>query len=178
MIDIHVLTHSGTRQDWLDQCLASLEHEPCTVHVVEGVEGSVGAGRAKGYALGEHEFVGFVDSDDFVLPGVMDACLEAFASGAESVCTLERAEFEGKPFFRAPQAGHHLFACRRDVIAPMLDHIATMPWLADMLVARHLKPTQIDFVGYVWRLHADQAHHHTNRAEFEREQARFPWLCS
>lgn len=62
MIDVHVLTHSGTKPEWLDQCLESLAAEPCTVHVVQGVERNIAAGREIGFGLGTHPFVTFVDS--------------------------------------------------------------------------------------------------------------------
>lgn len=172
MIDIHVLTYSGTRQDWLDQCLASLDREPCTVHVVEGVEGGVGPGRAKGYGLGEHPYVGFVDCDDYVIPGVMDRCLRAIQKH-DAACSLERAEFNGRPFFRKPRAGHHLFVVRRSVVEPLLPKIAAANWLADKMLAHALKPVTVPFVGYVWRLHDAQAHHQVTRADFERELAEF-----
>jgi len=175
MIDIHVLTHSGTRQEWLDQCLESLASEPCTVHVVEGVEGSVGAGRAKGYALGSHPYVSFVDSDDFVLPGAVDACLEGLAKHS-AVCTLERAEHNGVPFFRVPTPMHHLFACRRSAIEPLILKMGAAPNQCDRLVVRTLAPKQIGFVGYVWRLHAGQAH---KRVSAEARQVESEaWQCS
>lgn len=67
MIDIHVLTHSGTRPEWLAQCLASLEPEGFTVHVVRGEDGHIGRGRARGYQHGVQPYVGYVDHDDYVL---------------------------------------------------------------------------------------------------------------
>ena len=104
MIDVHVLTYSGTDPAWLGQCLASLASEPCTVHVLEGVEGSVGQGRAHGYQLGVHEFVSYVDSDDFVLPGVMGACLAALRTH-RAVVTRERRLWGTR--FDSSQVGGH-----------------------------------------------------------------------
>ena len=157
MIDVHVLTHSGTRPDWLAQCLDSLASEPCTVHVVQGVECNIAAGRAQGFALGENPYVTFVDSDDYVLPGSMAAMCDALqhhdaAVGREIV--LQDGELHG------PLAGHHLHALRRSVIAP---HLSTY---ASRFAGRHCSaalreiasPARVDAVTYVWRLHERQSH--------------------
>lgn len=169
MIDIHILTYSGTKKAWLDQCLRSLERENCTVHVVQGEEGHVGAGRAKAYALGDHEFVGYVDSDDYVLPGVMDACMQALKT-CTSVVTLEH-KLWGSALSGKPQGGHHLTVYRREQLTPILPKIAEHPYLCDMLVVKMLKPTQLDYPGYVWRMHAWQAHRLSTREQYEAMEA-------
>ncbi|MCH8857739.1 MAG: hypothetical protein IIA03_16260, partial [Proteobacteria bacterium] len=46
-----------------------MRSEPCTVHVLQGTEGNIAAGRERGFAMGTHPYVTYVDSDDFVLPG-------------------------------------------------------------------------------------------------------------
>ena len=157
MIDVHVLTHSATRPEWLAQCLESLASEPCTVHVVSGTEGCIAAGRARGFALGEHPYVTYVDSDDYVLPGAMAAMCAALghndaAVGREMV--LQDGQLHGAI------AGHHLHALRRSVIAPHL------PAYASRFAGRHCcaalreiaQPARVDAVTYVWRLHERQSH--------------------
>lgn len=156
MIDVHILTYSGTRREWLDQCLASLEGEPCTVHVVEGVEGCVGAGRAMAYRLGTHEYVSYVDSDDYVLPGVMRACAEAMRY-KRAVVTLERRLW-GSRFDTSLMGGHHLVVYRRADVLPQLPRITAEPVLCDHVLLQALGPYQLDLVGYVWRMHNKQAH--------------------
>lgn len=166
MIDIHVLTYSGTRQDWLDQCLASLATEPCTVHVVPGVDGNVGAGRAVGYTLGEHEFVGYVDSDDYVFPGVMRACLEGLKAH-RGVVTMEQRLW-GSRIAAGLVGGHHLTVYRREDVLPHLDGLEAHPIHCDELMTRLLKPFQLGTLGYMWRMHPGQGH---RRATIEQRRA-------
>ena len=166
MIDVHVLTYSGTRQTWLDQCLRSLEGEPCTVHVVQGVEGNVGAGRAHAYTLGEHDFVSYVDSDDYILPGAVTACLRALRS-KRAVVTLEQRLW-GNYIAKLREGGHHLVAYRREDVLPLLPHLHKHPYLCDMLVLKKLRPFQLDYEGYVWRMHEGQGHRRTDMAQRQR----------
>ena len=163
MIDVHILTYSGTRQAWLDQCLRSLEGEPCTVHVVRGVEGNVGAGRAVGYTLGEHEFVGYVDSDDYVFPGVMRACLDGLKAH-RGVVTMER-QLWGSLLSARRYEGHHLTIYRREDVLPLLSVLPEHPYLCDRYVAGMLSPTQLPVDGYVWRRHVGQGHRNADEAQ-------------
>lgn len=158
MIDVHVLTHSGTRADWLDQCLESLAREPCTVHVVQGVEGNIAAGREIGFGLGEHPYVTFVDSDDYVLPGAMDAICEALQQ-TPSVCAREMVLAENGGLY-GPMTKHHLFALRRSVIAPHLPRYGQRFAQTHCVtaLARICHPHEIDAVTYVWRQHDKQTH--------------------
>lgn len=157
MIDIHVLTYSGTRADWLAQCLASLEGQPCAAHIVIGVEGHVGAGRAKGFALGEHEFVAYVDSDDYLLPGALDACLLALDTH-RAVTTCEYVEYLDGSRHPYPKPGHNISVYRREDIAPLLPLMALTPYTVDMQTRARLQPFQLEVIGYVWRIHEDGAH--------------------
>lgn len=166
MIDVHVLTYSGTRDEWLQQCLDSLASEPCTVRIVSGEEGNVGAGRAQGYALGDHEFVSYVDSDDYVLPGVMEAALRGLEK-SRSVVTLERWRW-GDRINPNPMQHHHLAVYRREDLAPWLPVLHEHPIHCDDLLMRKIIPTQLSFVGYVWRIHAGQGHRKATREQHER----------
>ena len=174
MIDVHVLTHEGTKPEWLDECLKSLANEPCTVHVLDNTGCTVGQGRAKGYRLGFHPFVTYVDSDDHVFPGVMAAVCDALQTH-DSVCTAEVAMLDGVEFFKNRDRGHALFAAWRDATTPLLDHMETVPYASDLLVRRHLKPHRIGFLGYSWRIHDGQAHRKIDGAMLRREFERCPW---
>lgn len=168
MIDIHILTYSGTKAEWLEQCLASLKPEGFTVHVIQGDEGHVGRGRARGYQCGQEEWVGYVDSDDYVLPGVGNALREALRENARmnvgitGVCTLEQAEWQGRPLFRKPKANHHLVVYRRDAIAQQFPVMRQSAFLCDRLAMSALNPATVPFIGYVWRQHPDQGHRRIN----------------
>lgn len=159
MIDVHVLTHEGTRSDWLDQCLASLEGEGVTVHVVDNAGRSVGEGRARGYALGTHPYVSYVDSDDYVLPGCFAAC-RAGLETHHAVVTMERV-VKGDFVFPAPRPEHAVVVYRRSDVEPHLHRLAASPHTADWYLRRLLRPVQLAFEGYVWRVHADGDHHKT-----------------
>jgi len=175
MIDIHVLTHSGTRQDWLDQCLASLASEPCTVHVVEGFTGHIGRGRALGYTLGAHPYVGFVDPDDYVLPGVMSACLAGLEKHS-AVVTKERVLYADGSMHPHPKRGHHIAVYRREVVTPVLPFLERVDYFGDKLMREHINPEPLDFVGYVWRAHDQGVHRRFVRADYEARKTE--WLLS
>lgn len=154
MIDIHVLTHSGTRDDWLEQCLSSMRDQPCTVHVVSGEEGHIGQGRAAGFSLGEHPYVGYVDSDDYVLPGAMAACLSALTHHA-AVCTDEIATVGDVEV--AQHSLHHLYVARREAVLPLLPSIAQLNHHPEAVLRYHLRPARVKMLGYVWRLDGTQS---------------------
>lgn len=157
MIDVHVLTFSGTRPEWLEQCLASLADQPCTVRVVKGVEGHVGAGRAAGFALGNHDLVAYVDCDDYLLPGALDACLLALDTH-RAVTTCEYVEYLDGSRHPYPKPSHNISVYRREDIVPLLPLMAITPYTVDIQTRGRLKPAQLDVIGYVWRIHEGGAH--------------------
>lgn len=169
MIDVHVLTFSGTRQDWLDQCVASIEAEGLTPHVVAGVEGNVGAGREQAYRLGDSEFVAYVDSDDYLLPGVGAACIRGLEK-YRNVVTLERRRC-GDLLGGRLWPHHHFTVYRRADVLPLLHLMPDHPIHCDQLLVRKLCPRQLSFVGYVWRMHADQGHRKGTVAQFNALEA-------
>ena len=174
MIDVHVLTYSGTRKDWLDQCLASLAREPLvTVHVLEGDEGNVGAGRARAYQLGTHPYVSYVDSDDYILPGAIDACLEGLQT-ARHVVTRERRLW-GNRFDSSTRGNHHLAVYSREDVKPLLGILPDHPIHCDMLLVEKLVPTQLSYIGYVWRMHQAQGHRMANRDGWQRMKEAARW---
>lgn len=168
MIDVHVLTHEGTRKDWLDQCLKSLEGHPCTVHVVDNAGRSVGEGRSIGYQLGTHEFVTFVDSDDYILEGSIQACIDAMQEH-RSVVTREIREYPDGSRFPFPMMGHNMAVYRRSDLAPFFSAMRDSPHCSDVWTRRMLQPTQIEFIAYAWRVHAGGDHHKTTRAAVQSE---------
>lgn len=166
MIDVHVLTFSGTRPDWLDQCVASIEAEGLNVFVVPGVEGNIGAGREQAYRLGTSEFVSYVDSDDYLLPGVGGACLSGLEAH-RNVVTLER-RLHGTVLTPIPEPQHHLAVYRRADVLPHLAAMPAHPIYCDAFLMHRLKPTQLDTVGYVWRIHAGQGYRLGTALDFNR----------
>ena len=157
MMDVHVLTHSRTRAQWLQQCLQSLHGPPCTVHVVPGVEGNIAAGRERGFALGVHPYLSFVDSDDWLPPGAVQAMLDVMEQGAAAAVGRER---QWLPPGRPGQEirGHHLYVIRRDVLAPHL------PGWGQRMRQKHCiaalasvaPPVHVNCHSYWWRMHEQQ----------------------
>lgn len=162
-IDVHVLTHEGTRQDWLEQCLESLRVEPVNTTVIDNTGLGVGAGRSRGYAIGTAPFVSYVDSDDYVLPGCFDACLVGLSTH-RAVVTMERVEYEDGRAFPFPKPGHSVAVYRREDVMPHLHRMAASPHTTDKRLRDLLKPTQLEVLGYVWRVHAAGDHHKTMAA--------------
>ena len=168
MIDVHVLTHEGTRQDWLTQCLASLDGQPVNVVVIDNTGRSVGEGRARGYAMGLSPFVAYVDSDDYVLPGCFDACLESLGRH-HAVVTMEIVEYPDGSRYPFARPGHAVAVYRRENVTPWLEAMARSPHTADARMRGLMKPVQLPNVGYVWRVHPGGDHHKTNKAAFANE---------
>lgn len=173
MIDVHVLTHEGTRQDWLAQCLASLEGHPVNVVVVDNTGRSVGEGRARGYAVGLSPFVAYVDSDDYVLPGSFAACLKALEQN-RAVVTMELVEYPDGSRYPFARPGHAVTVYRRKDVRPWLAAMAQSPHTADAQLRRIIRPMQIAYEGYVWRVHPGGDHHKTTQQAFIRESGAWP----
>lgn len=175
MIDVHVLTHSGTKPAWLERCLRSLAREDVTVHVVAGVEGSVGAGRAKGYALGSCEFVSYVDSDDYVIPGGYALSLEAMATH-RAVVPREFVEYGDGRRHRFTKSGHNGVVYRRADIEPLIPAMHAAPYAVDVLTRRQLKPAKLEHIGYVWTVHKGGCHSLLSLETIMQEEAQ--WLLT
>lgn len=175
MIDLHILTHDGTRADWLEQALASADGQGATVHVVDNTGRSVGQGRARGYQLGSHEFVAYLDSDDYLLPGAIEACLEGLKQH-RAVVTMEQIIYESGKVFPFPKPGHSIAAYRREDVLPWLDALSESHHSADMNLRRVLRPVQLPYLGYVWRVHAGGDHHKT-MAALPQESLLWPTDC-
>lgn len=73
-IDFHMLTLDRTPRALVDRAVASVEAAiarspiPVHFHLLQGVLGHIGEGRAKGYAVGTSPYVVCMDDDDAVEP--------------------------------------------------------------------------------------------------------------
>lgn len=168
MIDLHILTHEGTRQDWLEQALASTEGQSVEVHIVDNTGCSVGQGRSKGYQLGVHEYVAYLDSDDYLLPGAIEACMRGLEHHA-AVVTREYIEYPNGQRYPFPRVGHALAVYRRCDVLPWIHSMEQSAHTTDARMRMLLRPLQLDFIGYVWRVHPDGDHHHVDATIFEKE---------
>lgn len=163
MIDVHILTLDSERKDWLEQCLASLVNEPIDLHVIEGTIGHIGDGRARGFAIGEHPLVSFVDPDDYVLPGGFAAC-ENYLNDhheCEAVGTHEFIFVEGKNISRCRESKtpHHLIVFRRSSINQWINELRTTQRVPIHWLLTKLSPIpMIQRPYYCWRIHGNAWH--------------------
>ncbi len=186
MIDIHILIHPTANLQWLHEIVCQLDQE-------EGVnifpihnQLSIAEGRMEGYQLGSAPFVGFVDCDDLIEPGIFGKILAAFRDGAEVVsCNEQLMSEDGTRFtpgvlmmpslyppwvqslFPYKDINHHIFCFRRELLNP--DYVAdsamvlaeTALALGDCTYAAvkdigSRKAVLIPEVGYYYRRHKGQ----------------------
>lgn len=191
MIDIHCLFYPGTftqpRIDWFKKLCEQIDKEPeVNFYPVYNSE-SIIRGRLKGYSLGTSPYVGFVDADDLIEPGIFKKILNEFEKGAEVVTCLENLidgqgrvvmpglmqspenypEFARK-IFRYKDVNHHIFCFKRELLNPNYKNDSDMA-----LKELHLtgddevfsavknladrKCVLIQEVGYYYRLHENQS---------------------
>lgn len=179
--DVHVLTLETDNKDWLNQCLSSLEPEPVNVHLIPGIVGHIGKGRAAGFSAGSSPFVSFVDSDDYVMPGAFKRAVDKLESNPNlsAVCSAEQVMDEDGNVTKQNKYSndydeltqgqfllyvHHLVVLRRSAIEQYLDFIADIPnrcefctW-AEMMYDGH-EFGYVDSVDYSWRYRAGSAKH-------------------
>ena len=121
MLDVHVLVSNDTRQDWVAQSLASVRDAisradyPIELHVLNGVPGHIGKGRAKAYSLGSAPWKTYVDDDDYVLPNAFVDLKKYLDKDVAAVFTSERIWQNGN-FHPYIQPEHHLQVYRDDLV--------------------------------------------------------------
>lgn len=177
-IDLHILTLPSTRPDWLAAIEHDLSSQPCNVHIVDGIQGHIGAGRSRAFALGNAEFVAFADPDDRVLPGALDACLEALAAapgavlactseqlidaGGNRICTPKRRPFDQRAHMASPLHLHHIIVARRApamAAAERVGHLARcFNWAWTLALSTMGDCIRLPYIGYQWRVHRDGYH--------------------
>lgn len=143
MIDIHVVTIHGTNQLWLDQCLKSLEHPLVTVHMIDGIDGHIGKGRAAGYQQGSNPFVAYIDPDDYLLDRAIDRLLPWLekhpAITTQEIILTEKGDDTGKR-----RIGHQLTVYKRELVTPKLIHcMAQTEYTSEMFVKQAIQPKPI-----------------------------------
>lgn len=174
LVDVHILRLPHEREDWFQYCLESLEREPVNIHVVDGVQGNVGAGRIKGFAQGTAPYAAYVDPDDLVCRGAFQACIDALEADTNKVLAYTReariseggcliAEWDKRlyePFFGKPEEAlraHHLSVYRRASL-PDLTFLAEYYTVPEMALKQRMWDNNfvfVDRVGYQWRQHSN-----------------------
>lgn len=179
MIDVHVITLPTTNRQWLEHCLDSLADEPVTVHMVDGVVGNIGVGRSRGFSMGDHPYVSFVDPDDWVLEGCFEACIQALLENPDAGMAYTRevlADSEGNIHSERPkewyepyigskeetEKAHHLTVYNRSAIHPFLPRFSGYPYTPELFSKTYVWLRHgfvfVDRIGYVWRKHSSNSH--------------------
>lgn len=170
-VDMHILRYSG-EPDWFDQCMVSLDDEPCITHVIEGgFDGHIGAARAHAFTLGDAEYVSWTDDDDWVIPGAMNACLSYLDEHPDCVGVYTDyyiideggeiiEECRKKPWNPRAQLCRltevlHLHVMRRAAVMLYLDELKNWPTYEEYvllgLLAAHGYWHHIPIIGYAKR---------------------------
>lgn len=176
-VDLHILTYGRTKRhtDWLEQALASCEGQAATPHLIDNENGTIGEGRAIGLAKGTADYVGWLDDDDWLLPGAVESCLDALTNHPEAVgaFTDELRYRDGvqigvgegngtgpwSPELQLSRISYarHLVVMRRSAVMPYLPAIARCVKLSEYvlrgLIAQHGPWIHVERDGYVHRQH-------------------------
>ena len=177
--DIHILTLPG-RESWLQDSLTSLSQQPCDVHVCPGILGATGQARYEAFELGRSPYVGYVDDDDLVEPGAVQACLDALERHPEAVGaftdeilidsageTIGQGFSTGREWTPKRHLGslmfvHHLWIGRREIVEKYRHVMRDMPigahWALTCLMALDGPWIHLPIVGYRWRIHPHGSH--------------------
>ncbi len=180
-VDVHVLLVPTTNKKWWQQCRDSLKDEPVNLHVVNGIVGHIGQGRARGVARGSAPYVSRVDPDDLVVPGAFEACINALDQNPRA-CGAYTDEFiidqhgqilkpgiwsgiEWNPLLQLePKYLHNIYVMRRCFVERHLLELGRWPNMAEFvlkgLLTNHGPWIHVNRFGYKWRMTNNPAHKH------------------
>lgn len=181
--DIHVLT-DGSRKEWLNALLRSLEDQPCNINIVQCLNEHLGAARARAFLVGDSEFVGYADDDDLVEKESIQALIDALQEDPKAVgaYTDEVQMTAGGYIFAdgfstgqsyslrghlgAIKHIHHIWLGRREVVERYLSQAIlanrAFHWALTCLMRIDGPWIHVPMVGYRWRQHPGGAHHRTD----------------
>lgn len=199
--DVHILTSSKwSTTQYESECFASIAHEPVHVHALDAIDGKMGEARALGFSTGTAPYVSYLDSDDRVVPGTYQQCIDYLDEhpDIDIVFTLEeRIDGEGQiigesvmerkvhsigrkcnPWtVRSLKYIHQIVVSRREAVESHLEFIKDWGGLADKaLWAQQMlhgsRFALLPIVGHHWRQHSrTQIHRHLGDALQERYKA-------
>lgn len=126
MLDVHILVLPGRDPSVVARCIESARDATVhagfrvDIHLIDGIIGHIGQGRASGYAKGEHPYVTCIDDDDFVTQNAFAQMGETLRRHQhQAIATPEWIERNG--YRSEGKDRHHLIAYRRSVL---IDHAA------------------------------------------------------
>lgn len=171
--DVHLIRIPTTRQDWMADALSDMNLPGIKVHVVDGVVGNTGAGRALGFAQGGAEYVSFIDPDDRYPNEAITECIAMLDADSDAAMVytseivadanmrqLTRPNPNGysrAAHFSSPMHVHGLMVFRRDLVAQYTDEISLFTCVPEWrLTTRMTERGTIlknQTVGRIWRRH-------------------------
>lgn len=177
MIDVHLISNKNNPRQWEIDCINSIPSW-VTLHKFNQDDRSVGENRFKGFQLGDHEYVSFVDGDDIVYEGAFEICKSYLDShpNVDMVGTLEDALKDGvitktkieiqKDWLRGKshKGFHHLCVFRRSTLNKYLGILLTVKKLNEKVLLKEMQEDGCEFellpfIGYRWRIHENGIHY-------------------
>ncbi len=151
MIDVHVLLLGNENPDILNKCIGSLKGEPITLHQCQGIKGNLQAARKRAISKGTHDYIGWVDPDDEIIPGIYTKLLRytyPFVWAKEEVRTFADEAMTKLQYTTYRTSPHHIHIIHRDLIKPeYFDESKRADVWTHGLVSRG---KYVDEVGYIW----------------------------
>jgi len=179
VIDCHLVTSPGEREDWRAAALASLAAEGLAPRVLEATGNAAQSRRvALATAPPQATYVTWCDPDDVVTPGALDAVRRTMQAqpGAGLYCTFEhyideRGERIGsqaadliatpRSIAAHPLTAHHLLVIRADLLPRLLPgmarHATGEGWYLAAAAAALGGVVRVPSWGYSWRQRPDIA---------------------
>ncbi|QDJ96484.1 hypothetical protein Xoosp13_298 [Xanthomonas phage Xoo-sp13] len=162
MIDVHILLMGDERSDLLEQCLNSLKYEPITLHKCDGVPGDIRTARANAISQGTNDYVGWVDPDDFIIPGAYQLLLDNIGDKKFAWCNEEvwhmTPDLSAVTATHIRKRPHHMHIIHRSLINYNLIRNEVPRRTPDRWVEMLTKQgVHVNSVGYVWREYSTSA---------------------
>lgn len=178
-LDIHMLLSAGTPQAYVDRAKASVEAAaaqagyPVDIHYVEGVPGSVGKGRATGYAAGMGAYKLAVDDDDYIEPTALADIRPLLEQGVDAASAGEFWVVNDKVVSRQVGFRHNFVVYKAEIVnsAPL----ATFDYYPDHYLLSTVKSVHLNKALYYYRIWRNSASRkwrleHCADAKAERER--------
>lgn len=153
MIDVHMLLMGNENIDLLQKCLNSLSNHPITLHVCPGIKGDLQSARRNAISKGTNDYIGWVDPDDEVAPGIYSKLLQhapehQFVWAKEEIRVYNLNGTLSHSYIR--HSPHHIHIVHRDLIKPEFfdpERRADI-WVGGL--TRHGK--FVNEIGYIWNV--------------------------
>jgi len=151
-IDVHMLLLGNEREDWKAAAVASVPPSICTLRFADGIAGHIGRARQRAYALGDADYVSYVDPDDWLESDTFERCLAYLDRHRRcaGVVTHEMVhdEFRGRVYETRDKHGLAVF--RREWLNANL-HRLESPAAVDIRLTLRPEIVLLPFVGRHWR---------------------------